>query len=424
MAEASPVQRCSRPQPHPVYFTEAPGLQLSVATPKRGSYEQYGKRVDFLKRLPFELSSRILALLDFHSLLAVSVVSRHWRALYHDNDLWRHLMAEQNWQVEPPFPSRDLCVWNERQYNWHYLYKQKYQLMNRWKTGRVSTHMLIGHQKAVYCLQFDQNMLVTGSQDRKIKIWDLKTYQCIGTLKGHQGSVFCLKYKDNILVSGSSDSTVVVWDINHLRPIKQLKGHTNGVTAVCFDDQHIISASKDKTIRIWDFATGQLVRIITGHDGPVNSIELEGDRLVSGSGDSTLRMWDIRTGTCIRKFVGHEHGVTCIRFDGTRIVSGSNDQTIKVWDAETGLNTMTLYGHTGLVRSLQFDHEKIVSSGYDRTVRVWSISTGDCLLSFESSQSSWVFDAKFDKSRIISARQDSAVLVMDFADGVDTRQIT
>ena len=83
---------------------------------------------------------------------------------------------------------------------------------------------------------------------------------------------------------------------------------------------------------------------------------------------------------------------------------------------------MVLCGHTGLVRALQFDDEKIVSSGYDQTVRVWSIRynpllhyqligkinighyrTGECLLSFESAaQASWIFDVKFDKSKIIA----------------------
>ncbi|KAI7886705.1 WD40 repeat-like protein [Lichtheimia hyalospora FSU 10163] len=417
MEEAFPVATPTRQPaaPDPIYNLDTLSMQLTVARPKN-PFETAGNKVDFLAQLPYELGCRILSLLDLDSLMAVSRVSRHWRTIYHDNELWRARMAEQQWIVRSDENT------DERRMDWHYLYKQKHQLIHRWQTGRVTTHTLMAHQSGVYCMQFDNHKMITGSRDRTIKFWDMATYQCIGSLKGHTGSVLCLKYDDQVLISGSSDATVIVWDIQQCQPLRQLQGHTSGVFDICYNNQYIVSASKDTTIRIWDFNTGALVRVIQGHSGPVNSIQLYGDYLVSGSGDGTIMMWDITTGACIRQYLGHEHGVTCIRFDGKRIVSGSNDQTVRVWDAETGVCTMVLCGHTGLVRALQFDDEKIVSSGYDQTVRVWSIRTGECLLSFESAaQASWIFDVKFDKSKIIAARQDNTVMVMDFGHGLDTR---
>lgn len=39
-------------------------------------------------------------------------------------------------------------------------------------------------------------------------MWDRNTLECVQVLTGHTGSVLCLQYDENIIISGSSDSTV------------------------------------------------------------------------------------------------------------------------------------------------------------------------------------------------------------------------
>ena len=102
-------------------------------------------------------------------------------------------------------------------------------------------------QNSVYCLEFDSRRIITGSRDKKIKVWSLKTGRLLGTFAGqHSGSVLCLKFekdwergwggaealaaegkteeeeyddddddgiKPGFMVSGSSDCTVCVWDL-------------------------------------------------------------------------------------------------------------------------------------------------------------------------------------------------------------------
>lgn len=85
-----------------------------------------------------------------------------------------------------------------------------------------------------------------------MKVWDTKTGECIRTLSGHTASVLCLQYDSTILVSGSSDSRVLIWDLvgeegtgaGKWEIKHHLLGHTMGVLDLCFDDEYIVSCSK------------------------------------------------------------------------------------------------------------------------------------------------------------------------------------
>lgn len=42
----------------------------------------------------------------------------------------------------------------------------------------------------------------------EFQIWDKNSLECVKVLTGHTGSVLCLQYDENVTVTGSSDSTV------------------------------------------------------------------------------------------------------------------------------------------------------------------------------------------------------------------------
>lgn len=92
------------------------------------------------------------------------------------------------------------------------------------------------------------------------------------TVEYHRASVLCLQFDEEIMVSGSSDFTCIIWELPSYTPVKRLRHHTAGVLDVCFDKKHIVSCSKDTTICVWDRKTGELLRQLSGHCGPVNAI--------------------------------------------------------------------------------------------------------------------------------------------------------
>jgi len=74
--------------------------------------------------------------------------------------------------------------------------------------------------------------------------------------------VRCVAFKPdnpNILVSGSNDKTIIIWDITSGSCLSTLTGHSNWVTSVSWspDGKRLASGSYDKTVRIWDSASGE-----------------------------------------------------------------------------------------------------------------------------------------------------------------------
>lgn len=69
-----------------------------------------------------------------------------------------------------------------------------------------------GHTQWVRSLQFKKNMMISASEDKTLKVWNVAEAKAECTLTGHQGIVNCLKFDVHRLVSGSSDRTVRIWD--------------------------------------------------------------------------------------------------------------------------------------------------------------------------------------------------------------------
>lgn len=298
------------------------------------------------------------------------------------------------------------------------LYRRHYMIRQSWTSGKVKpSHVAFAaHPRHVItCLQFDDDKIITGSDDTLIHVYDTKTGKLRKKLEGHEGGVWALQYEGNTLVSGSTDRSVRVWDIEKGMCSQVFYGHTStvrclqilmptdtgrigadGTPVMMPPNPLIITGSRDSQLRVWrlpeagsrryiqtgppanDAECPYFVRILTGHTHSVRSIAAHGDVLVSGSYDATVRVWRISTGEALHVLHGHSQKVYSVVLDHkrNRCISGSMDSFVKIWDLDTGACLHSLEGHTLLVGLLDLHDELLVSAAADSTLRIWNPDNG------------------------------------------------
>ncbi|PIK36841.1 F-box/WD repeat-containing protein 11 [Apostichopus japonicus] len=260
---------------------------------------------------------------------------------------------------------------------------------NNWRCGHHRLDKILCHSessKGVYCLQYDEEKIVSGLRDNTIKIWDRKTLKCLEILNGHTGSVLCLQYDERVIITGSSDSTVRVWDVKTCQMLNTLIHHCEAVLHLRFANGLMVTCSKDRSIAVWDMRSPtdiNLRRVLVGHRAAVNVVDFDDKYIVSASGDRSIKVWNTSTCEFVRTLNGHRRGIACLQYRDRLVVSGSSDNTIrkiKVWDLQAALDPRapagtlclrTLMEHTGRVFRLQFDEFQIVSSSHDDTILIW-----------------------------------------------------
>jgi len=95
-----------------------------------------------------------------------------------------------------------------------------------------------------------------------------------------------------ILLSGSLDNTLRVWDVKSGKEVNTLFGHIEGIWAVAADKLRVVSGSHDRTIKIWERETGNCQTTLVGHSGAVTCLALCDDKIISGSDDRDIKVWD------------------------------------------------------------------------------------------------------------------------------------
>lgn len=243
---------------------------------------------------------------------------------------------------------------------------------------------VIGHSSTGVPIVFPQEpLLITGSRDNTIHVWKLPIAEeddvdtgepfdgvdqnnpyFVRALRGHTASVRCIAGRGNIVVTGSYDMTVRVWDLTTGRCKLVLRSHTDRVYSTVLDMERnrCISGSMDSTVKIWDLEDGHCIATLEGHSSLVGLLDLSETALVSAAADSTLRVWDPQTGDPRFQLKGHTGAITCFQHDDKKVVSGS-EKMLKLWDINTGKFVRELLPEvSGSTWQVRFDHRRCVAA--------------------------------------------------------------
>jgi WD40 repeat protein len=245
---------------------------------------------------------------------------------------------------------------------------------------------LTGHESFVYSVVFspDGKAIASSSEDRTIKLWSVETGKELKTFTGHSLGVWSVAFSPDgrILASGGQDKRVKLWDVRTGTEITNLVTHSDQVMTVTFspDGKTVISTSLDRTIKVSNVLDGRSIRTFTV-DSYVVAIAPDGVSIAVGNEDHTVSIWSFAPARQIKTFSGHSDRVEAVAFsqDGRTVASASSDQTIKLWDIATGKNTATFNARVSLEASLAFapDGKTLASNSTEETINLWNTESGD-----------------------------------------------
>ena len=275
--------------------------------------------------------------------------------------------------------------------------------------------ILKGHSDIIITLDIDWcgHWLATGAKDNTARLWRLdpesESYTCYATFTGHTESISAvalpkaappigskeynnpLKHPPKHLITGSQDKTIKRWDVpssssKSPKAAYTRKAHDKDINAVAFSHSAtsplFASASQDRTAKIWDVETGEAVGVLRGHKRGVWSVAFSPSGMpalttsesggassargmaLTGSGDKSVRIWSLTDYSCLRTFEGHANSVLKVVWlpppkeqkgrngRGVQVASAAGDGLVKIWNAQEGECAATLDNHIDRVWAL------------------------------------------------------------------------
>jgi WD40 repeat protein len=154
---------------------------------------------------------------------------------------------------------------------------------------------------------------VSHQSQRKINdicVWDAETGQeACPPLEGQEGSSLTsmvFSPDGNLIVTGSVDTTIIIWDALSGTKLLLLQEHEGAVSCLAFssDGRRLLSGSGDDTVRLWSLATYDetLHLVMYGHEEIVSvAFHPDGDQVISGSSEGSIFVWDALSGAPLFK---------------------------------------------------------------------------------------------------------------------------
>ncbi|MEW5302577.1 MAG: hypothetical protein WDW36_005346 [Sanguina aurantia] len=200
------------------------------------------------------------------------------------------------------------------------------------------------------CFRADGKLLVAGSQDGVVQVFDPSSRGVLRQFKAHKRAVHVTRFSPDKLhvLSGSDDVTARWWDVSSGAQVCRLDGHTDYVRAAGVSPANMetwATGGYDHSVRLWDMRMRNSCVMTLDHGSPVEDLEFfpSGSLLVSAGGNC-LNVWDIvGGGRLLRKLSNFQKTVTCVTLSpmagpdssaSPRMLAGSLDGHLKIFELD------------------------------------------------------------------------------------------
>lgn len=301
-----------------------------------------------------------------------------------------------------------------------------------------------GHYEAVTAIDYspDGKFIITGSDDKTLKLWETATGREIRTFNGHLKPITNVDFSpdgNKVISSSYFDNTAIVWDIQTGKQLITFKDSLDEIRNAIFspNSNQILTGGHETNAILWDLKTGK--RIQEYHQKPTTCYQCipslqfnkEGTQFITGSGDRTAIFWDVATGDTIKTY--HYSKGSCSSCKSSAayssnakfIASGEGSEQLNIIDSYTGKIVHTLVDDEDY-KSVQFNaSNKYLAAvlGYRGLLKVWEVKTGKVVLEVKNEKG--IKDVVFspDGKNIALANANHTATIWNIATQKEIKQL-
>jgi len=165
----------------------------------------------------------------------------------------------------------------------------------------VTTSSLNGNKDSIYSLAMNPagTIIVSGSTEKVLRVWDPRTCAKLMKLKGHSDNVkaLVLNRDGTQCLSGSSDGTVRLWSLGQQRCIATYSCHSEGVWALQTNDSftQVVSSGRDAAVFLTDLRSTDKHTLVCRETSPVLRMVMTPDQagLWVATSESSIKHWPL-----------------------------------------------------------------------------------------------------------------------------------
>lgn len=278
----------------------------------------------------------------------------------------------------------------------------------------------VGH---ILCGKFlpGGKLLVVGLKNGDLKLINLSTSEVIHEIENaHDDSIWSIQLLPDGrgFVTGSSDKMVKFWEIKvdplesslKLDHTKTLELTENVLSiSISPDSKYIAVGLMDNTVKVFFLDSLKFYLSLYGHKLPVLSVDISFDSklIVTTSADKNIRIWGLDFGDCHRSIFGHDDSIMAVKFlpDTHNFITTSKDKFVKYWDGDKFEQIQKFAAHTSEVWSLAISQtgDFFVTVGHDQSIRVWKEEEDQVFIQEEREKE---MDEKFENDLLDSLEGD------------------
>ncbi|TNN80590.1 F-box/WD repeat-containing protein 9 [Liparis tanakae] len=206
-------------------------------------------------------------------------------------------------------------------------------------SGGALRHTVVGrggfssHRGWVWCLASQGPLLASGGFDSTVRLWDLQAGGAERGLIKSGAAVHCLSFRTDVLLAGTFDRRISMYDTRAADPlVKSLRLHGNAVMCLAADDKYIISGSKDCTVVVYDRRADRGLKKLR-LSSYLLSMSYSGSEIWAGDHNGMLHSFSMQAGSLkpLSQFdVGHTALLTGIHRSPGSLYTCSSDRTVKL----------------------------------------------------------------------------------------------